>query len=194
MTKPLTELLVQTVEMVSKSKKNHTKVRYIEVGDTDKASGEVVSTTEYEVARLPSRAKFIVRENNLLIPNHRNSIKAGRSVVLVPREYDGAICTSRFIVCRAKVSPLYLYHILNLDFIKEAMLRLVSGGSSTEVKFDQLGEIHVPIPEDEDFDLFVDEIESLQAEVTEIESRLNEKRTLLRGKFVGLYGGQDPTR
>jgi len=54
---------------------------------------------------------------------------------------------------------LYLYYILNsFDFVKEAMLRLVSGSSSTEVKFDQLAEIYVPPAPGEDYDLFVDDV------------------------------------
>lgn len=191
-TVPLTTLLVPSTEFVKKSKRNQTHVRYFEVGDTDPANGEIVKATDYEIAKLPSRAKYVVHENNLLIPNHRNSIKAMRSVVLVPREHDGAICTSRFIVCRTTIPTLYLYHILNLDFIKKEMLRLVSGSSSTEVKFEQLKEIHIPIPKDGDFDLLVDEVESLAAEIADLNARLNEKRTALRSKFVDLYGGHGP--
>lgn len=172
---PLTTLLTPSREFVRKAKHNTSEVRYIEVTDTDKRTGEIKSFETREIRKLPSRAKYILRENNLLIPNHRNSIKAQRSVVIVPREHNGTICTSRFIVCRPQIPALYLYHILNLDFIKEAMLRLVSGSSSTEVKFEQLNEILVPIPAGDDFDLFIDEIEILQAEVKEMEAELNEK-------------------
>ena len=100
---PLTDVLVPSEEVIQRRSSNHAKVHYVEVSDTDKTTGAIVSTREYEVCNLPSRAKYIVRPNMLLIPNHRNSIKAGRSVVLVPPEGDGLVVTSRFIVARSKV-------------------------------------------------------------------------------------------
>ena len=153
---PLTEVLVPSTEVIRKRSRNHARVRYIQVSDTDKDTGAIIkeSVRDYEVCDLPSRAKYVVRPNMLLLPNHRNSIKSGRSVVLVPNDCDGLIVTSRFIVARSKIPALYLYHILNLDIVKEKMLRLVSGSSSTEIKFDQLKEIRVPLPESGDFDLF----------------------------------------
>jgi hypothetical protein len=123
----------------------------------------------------------------------------------MPRtESTASICSSvscpawAFTVsCRGRANELKVenakFRGLGLGrWLKAAMLRLVSGGSSTEVKFDQLKEILVPLPEDDDFDLIVDEIEALHAEVTEIEARLNEKRTDLRGKYIALYGGVEP--
>nr|VFJ43587.1 MAG: type I restriction enzyme M protein [Candidatus Kentron sp. FM]VFJ44396.1 MAG: type I restriction enzyme M protein [Candidatus Kentron sp. FM]VFK06270.1 MAG: type I restriction enzyme M protein [Candidatus Kentron sp. FM] len=183
----LTELTEAISETISRSNKNKSVVRYIEVNDTDKQTGEILRFREYEVRKLPSRAKFIIRENNILIPNHRNSIKAKRSVVLVPPEYDGAVCTSRFIVLRPRIPALYLYYILNLEFIKEAMLRLVTGSSSTEVKFAQLSDIYVPMPEGEDFDLFIDDVVRLREETDHLEMAINEKKKALESLFLGLY-------
>jgi len=184
---PFTELVTPVSEVISRSRDNESLVRYIEVGDTDKKSGKILKHTAYRVSDLPSRAKYIIRENNLLIPNHRNSIKAKRSVVLVPAEYDGDVCTSRFIAVRPKIPALYLYYILNLDFIKEAMLRLVSGSSSTEVKFDQLKNLYIPIPPGEDFDLFIDDIVRLREEIADLDQQLSEKHTKLKSRFLQLY-------
>lgn len=191
-TVPLTELLIPVEEVIARSKLNSTPVRYIEVGDTDKATGEIKTSTTFEVKKLPQRAKYIIRENNLLLPNHRNSIKAKRSVVLVPREWDGTICTSRFIVCRSMIPAIYLYHILNLTFIKDAMLRLASGSSSTEVKFEQLKDIHIPVPKDGDYDLFVDQVEAIQSEIAELDAKRTEKATALRDRFSNLFESVKP--
>ena len=154
----LTDILTPAPESVRRGRGNRSKVRYVEVGDTDMQTGAITKSREYEICNLPARAKYVVRENMLLLPNHRNSIKAGRSVVLVPREWDGVVVTSRFIVTRSKIPAVYVYHILNLDIVKEKMLRLVSGSSSSEIKFDQLAEIRVPIPESGDFDLFLERL------------------------------------
>lgn len=185
---PFTELVVPVKETISRQKDNVSVVQYLEVGDTDKINGMIVSSQEYQMSSLPSRARYIIHENNLLIPNHRNSINAKRSVVLVTAEHDGYVCTSRFIVVRPKIPALYLYYILNLDFIKESLLRLVSGSSSTEVKFEQMKEIYIPIPRGEDFDLFIDNITRLRSEIINIESALKFKKDELEGQFLALYG------
>lgn len=189
---PLTDLITPVSEFISRSKKNKTNVRYIEVSDTDKKSGKILQYSTYMVCDLPQRAKYIIRENNILIPNHRNSINAKRSIVIVPPEYDGAVCTSRFIVVRSKVPPLYLYYILNLNFIKESMLRLVSGSSSSEVKYDQLKDIYIPIPPGEDYDLFIDSMSNLHEEITDLEYQLNDKKSKLEKQFIQLYKIEKP--
>ena len=184
---PLTDLLVPATEVVKRRRDNTEMVKYIEVGDTDTNTGAIIAPKEYEICKLPSRAKYIVRENMLLIPNHRNSIKAGRSVVLVPREYDGLIVTSRFIAARSKIPAMYLYHILNLGVVKEKMLRMVSGSSSTEIKFQQLEEILVPLPASGDFDLFLDNVDSRREEIARLKEELMKKENELQRIFHSLY-------
>lgn len=185
--KPLTSLLVPSTEVVTKRRGNTLKVKYVEVGDTDKHTGQIVNSKELEIQNLPSRAKWVVRQNMLLIPNHRNSIKSGRSVTLVPPEHDGVVVTSRFIVARTTVPAIYLYHILNLDIVKQRMLTLVSGSLSTEIKFDQLSEIQVPLPDDDDFDLWVENINALTDEISESRSSLRQKEKELQSFINNLY-------
>ena len=67
------------------------------------------------------------------------------------------------------------------------MLRLVSGSSSTEVKFDQLEDLYILIPPGEDFDLFIDDIVRLREEIADIDQQLSEKRTKLKSRFLQLY-------
>ena len=184
----LTDLLIPTTETVQRKRGNSRVVDYVEVSDTDMATGRIYKATKTEVQKLPSRAKWIARENLLLIPNHRNSIKAGRSVTLVPAEYDGAVVTSRFIVVRAKVPARYLYHVLNLSIVKQRMLTLVSGSSSTEIKFDQLAEIMVPLPENGDFDLWLERIDNLSVDIEYHRQEVARKIRELSGVFHGLYG------
>ena len=189
---PLTELLILTTEKVQRKRGNTQTVNYVEVGDADKVTGRIMGSTEFEVQNLPQRAKWVARENMLLIPNHRNSIRAGRSVTLVPAEWDGAVVTSRFIVARTTIPAIYLYHILNVDIVKERMLSLVTGSSSTEIKFDQLSEIRVPIPRDGDFDLWLERISDLSHEAAESRARMENKEQELRLLMDSLFTPPNP--
>jgi hypothetical protein len=183
---PLPELVDPVTETVRRKKGDTTLVRYFEVSDTDAQTGVIKKSQEYQMQNLPLRAGYWVRENDLLIPNHRNSIKAKRSAVLVPAEYAGTICTSRFLAVRPKVSPLYLYHVLNLDFVKETMLRLAAGSSSSDIDFGHLKNIYVPVPPDGDYDSFIGEVIEMEKSIASLEAELHNRRVQLRGKFIGL--------
>ena len=184
---PLTNLLIRSTEIMGRKRGNSQKVRYVEVGDTDKETGRIINAIECEVQNLPQRARWVARENMLLIPNHRNSIKSGRSVTLVTAEYDGVVVTSRFIVARSTVPAVYLYHILNLDIVQQRILTLVSGSSSTEVKFDHLAEILVPLPDDDDFDLWLEQVNTLTSDIDEARAVMESKEQELQSVLDGLY-------
>ena len=186
---PLTKLLIPSTEGMRRKRGNTQKVRYVEVGDTDRETGLITTWTELEVQNLPQRARWVARENMLLIPNHRNSIKSGRSVTLVPAEYDGVVVTSRFIVARSTVPAVYLYHILNMNIVQQRMLTLVSGSSSTEIKFDQLAEILVPLPADDDFDLWLEQVNTLTSEIEQSRAITESKKRELQSLLDGLYTG-----
>ncbi len=67
------------------------------------------------------------------------------------------------------------------------MLKLVSGSSSTEVNFEQLRDLYIPIPPGEDFDLFIDDITTLREDIRNIERQLISKRGELQNRFEKLY-------
>ncbi len=188
---PLTKLVDPVTDTVRRKKGDTTVVRYFEVSDTDAKTGVITGHEQYEMQKLPLRAGFYVRTNDILIPNHRNSIKAKRSVVVVPAEYDGAVCTSRFTVVRPKVSPLYLYHVLNLDFVKETMLRLAAGSSSSDIDNGHLKDIFIPIPPHDDYDTFDKEVREMEEGIAALENELQSRRVKLRGKFTSLLDGED---
>ena len=165
--------------IVSKSKSNKGKYRYLEVGGADPVSGKIIELREYYARELPSRAKWIVREGMVLMPNHRNSIASGRAPVLVTDEYDGIVVTSRFIPLFCKVPSAYVYHILNLDIVKKKLLTTVTGSSSTEIKWDIVSSVQVPVPPDDDYDTFL-------ADVMELESKIGRHATLLEERRGGI--------
>lgn len=155
--------------IVSKNKKNSTIYRYLEVSGANATTGLIEKMNNYQAHDLPSRAKWIVREGMILLPNHRNSIAARRSPVLVDEDHDGIVVTSRFIPLFCKVPAHYVYYLLKLPQLQDKLLTTVTGGSSTEIKWDVIKKISVPIPKDGDYDSFV-------ADVLELESRIENAR------------------
>ncbi|NTV51287.1 MAG: N-6 DNA methylase [Desulfobulbaceae bacterium] len=171
---------------VSKSKINKAKYQYLEVSGSDALTGKITSLAEYKASELPSRAKWIVRPEMVLLPNHRNSIAAHRSPVLIDEENDGIVVTSRFIPLFCKVPSAFVYHLLRLRVVQEKLLTTVTGGSSTEIKWETIKKIPVPVPENKDYDTFLANIIELESkiqkhkeQVSSLEDKLTEYFTLL---------------
>lgn len=173
--------------LVQKSKKNKAKYRYLEVGGADPTSGKITELNEYLAHELPSRAKWVVREGMVLLPNHRNSIASGRAPVLIDEEHDGIVATSRFIPLFCKVPPAYVYNLLNLDLMKQKLLTTVTGSSSTEIKWDVISKLPVPIPEKEDYDTFLADIMEIESKIQKHATLLEERRKELTDRFSSLF-------
>ncbi|MDX0162457.1 N-6 DNA methylase [Sinorhizobium meliloti] len=172
---------------ISKSAKNKAKYRYLEVSGADTLTGKIIETREYEASQLPSRAKYIVREGMVLFPNHRNSIAAKRAPVLITEEHDGIVVTSRFIPLFCKVPPQYVYNILNLDITKEKLLTMVTGGSSTEIKWEIIKNLPIPLPPDGDYDTFLADVAEIEDKIDANSRALDFLKKDLRKKFQTLF-------
>jgi type I restriction enzyme M protein len=151
--------------IVSRSKKNQSSYKYLEVSGADPGTGKVEHLVQYRATELPSRAKWIVREGMVLLPNHRNSIAAGRSPVLIDEDHDGIVVTSRFIPLFCKVPAPFVYYLLRLPQLQEKLLTTVTGGSSTEIKWDVIRKISVPVPRNRDYDSFLSEVLELESKI-----------------------------
>ena len=104
----LSDIVEPHEAIVSKSESNLATYSYLEVGGADPKTGKILELQEFAATDLPSRAKYIVREGMVLLPNHRNSIAAKRSPVLIGQEHDGIVVTSRFIPFFCKVPSRYV--------------------------------------------------------------------------------------
>ena len=172
---------------ITRSKKNKGKYTYLEVGGVDPKTGKILELNEFDIKDLPSRAKYIVRPGMVLMPNHRNSIAAKRAPVLITDEYDGIVVTSRVIPFFCKVPSSYVYHVLNLDFFKEKMLTMVTGSSSTEIKWEVIKEIPVPLPPNNDFDTFLADVIEIESKIESHQKLLEDKKKALNSKFEDLF-------
>lgn len=164
--------------------------RYLEVNGVDPKTGKIQEVKEYEASKLPDRAKYIVREGMVLFPNHRNSIAAGRAPVLVTEEYDGIVATSRFIPFFCKVPSPFVFNILNLDIFKQKLLTMVTGSSSTEIKWEVIKNLPIPAPPDLDFDTFTADVIEVESKIHRYRSLLDEHERQLRSKFTSLFPGK----
>lgn len=172
---------------VSRARRNIARYQYLEVGGADPETGRILELTEYAAEELPSRARWIVREGMILLPNHRNSIASGRSPVFVSQEHDGIVVTSRFIPLFCKVPAAYVYHLLDLPIVKEKLLTTVTGSSSTEIKWEAIADLPVPVPGGEDYDTFLSDVLELESKIENYREQMAKKQAELKGRFANLF-------
>ena len=119
--------------------------KYIEIGDITK-SGLIDGYTSERLRDLPTRARMLVQEDDILVPKQVGC--RGRAT-LIPPEFDGALVTTGFIVIRPAnhEEALVLWSVLRSDLFSVQAYYLAIGSILTEFRPDALAQdALIPIP------------------------------------------------
>lgn len=122
---------------------------YIEIGGVDKVKG-VVATTPVAVGDAPSRARFRVKRNDILISMTRPYMG---KIAVVSDEFDGAVCSSGFSVIAGTAdytTPEYLFLILRSPLVLRQFERRMSGGAYPAINQVELEKVRIPIPSEKE--------------------------------------------
>mgnify|MGYP000586734708 FL=1 len=88
---------------------------YIEISEIDILSGEIQNISNVEISNAASRAKMIVRENDIIVSTTRPNRGA---IALIKKEQDFSIASTGFCVIRnSEIDKNYLLAILKQNFI-----------------------------------------------------------------------------
>lgn len=121
------------------------KFKYIEVKHVGK-SGKISGYKEDILFNLPSRAKQVIKTNDILLPR---PIGSTEQIVIVPEKYNNQLCSTGFIVLRLEnyEHALLLWAILKDDLIQKQLFYLQSGSLQPEITPKNFKEkILIPIP------------------------------------------------
>jgi type I restriction enzyme M protein len=145
--KPINELIEKSKSLFD-NKANPSEIyNYIETGDVDLENGIIVSFTQVTGKTIPSRATYILKEGDFLIPNAMHCI---RGVCIVTKEHEGFVATNRFIVVRPKtdiINPTYLYYLLKQSAIHHLLKQQSTGEINPGITFDALSRVEIPVPD-----------------------------------------------
>lgn len=109
-------------------------LKYIEIGDVTRY-GLITKYITGTFDQLPSRGQYQIRKNDLLLAINNSS---RGTVVKVPEEFDGAICTSGFLIIIPKdenESDL-LWYALRSEYCRGQIYYLSQTASQPELKLD----------------------------------------------------------
>lgn len=125
-------------------KKSGELYKYIEIGDVTQY-GLITKYTEGLFEDLPTRGEYQIRTGDILLALNNSS---RGTVVLVPPEFDNAICTSGFLVIvpQNEEDGLLLWYALRSEICRKQIYYLAQTASQPELKIDAW-ERHFVIPE-----------------------------------------------
>lgn len=158
-TKKLGEVCEKTGS-ISWSKFTNEKFQYIDLTSVSRESLSVVSSTEINARNAPSRAKQIVKIDDIIFGTTRPTLKR---VAKIHSDLNNQICSTGFVVLRPisnLVLPNYIYYFVQSEDFIEQMSKLQRGAnypavSNSDVKSQEL--LLPPIQEQERIVKILDE-------------------------------------
>lgn len=119
---------------------------YIEIGAINITDGLIEKVTKIPVDKAPSRAKVLVRTNDIIISTTRPNRGA---IVKITCKENLYIASTGFSVIRdvdASVNRDYLYNVLKLNLSLKQMQQRSTGGNYPAITQEELGKILIPLP------------------------------------------------
>jgi len=121
--------------------------RYVDISSVDRETKSVIAATELRVTEAPSRARQLLRADDVLVSTVRPNLN---SVAMVPAELDGAVGSTGFTVLRAnpkRLLPRYLFHWVRTRMFVADMVKKATGASYPAVSDRIVLDSGMPMPE-----------------------------------------------
>ena len=172
---------VDTNEQTVTKEYNHSVIQYLDTGSI--TQGRIEAFQEFNVSEAPSRAKRLVRHNDVLIstvrPNqkHYGIIKNPARNLVVSTGFCVLSCTS--------IDPHFVYLLLTSDTMTEFLHSIAEGSTSTypSLKPHDIEEVEFSKPPDEKLHKFAriaaDNWSEIEANYTQIKNLESLRDTLL---------------
>ncbi len=121
---------------------NKTKrFRYIRIGKIDE-SGEIFEWDEFYGWQAPSRARMLIKENDIVIPSLAGTFN---KIALIPRELNKQLTTTGCFVVRVKEDyPEFLFLLLRTPFFKRQLEQQTTGAIMSAVPKSAFGDLLIP--------------------------------------------------
>ena len=145
--KELSEVIEFSKDVWDQKSTFNTEFPYIEINNINLDTGKITGISYYEKSKAPSRARMIVKENDIIISTTRPNRGA---ISLINKEFDGFIASTGFTVLRKLkmegVKREYLFYFLRTQLSLKQMLQRSSGGNYPAITAEELKHVLVPIP------------------------------------------------
>ena len=142
--KTLGEVLQKT-ETVNPLQSPEAEFDYIDVSSVSNATFEIEATQRLKGKDAPSRARKLVRTNDILFATVRPTLQR---IAVVPEHLDKQVCSTGYFVLRSKpgIDYRFVFYSLFTDDFMEQMERLQKGASYPAVTDGDVKTQLIPVP------------------------------------------------
>lgn len=149
------------------------KINYIDIRSV---KGETINNIQVFTKKFPSRAKRIIKKNDILFSTVRPNLKC---YTLIYDNIENCIASSGFVVIRCdKINPKYIYTLLKDDKITEYLILNSTGTQYPAVNPSIFDKIKIKIPQNrqliQEMEEVFKQIENLQNELKIAEELYNQ--------------------
>jgi len=143
-TKTLGEILQKT-ETVNPLQSPEAKFEYIDVSSISNATFQIEATQRLKGKDAPSRARKLVRENDILFATIRPTLQR---IAVVPEHLDQQVCSTGYFVLRPKpgIHHRFVFYSLFTDSFTGQMESLQKGASYPAVTDGDVKAQEIPVP------------------------------------------------
>ena len=120
-------------------------IQYIDIGNVN-SEGRIQGLQKYKFSDAPSRARRIVKKNDLLISTVRTYLKAITSIL--DDVEDNVICSTGFAVLTPKntMDPLYLHYLSRSEIYIDEIVSKSTGVSYPAINASDIGALECILP------------------------------------------------
>src|SRR3990172_1841895 len=136
--------ITQAVEKIDPREKPGSEFAYLDISSIDNTTYRITEPKFYSGKDAPSRARQLIRANDVLFSTVRTYLK---NIAFVPEIYDGQIASTGFSVLRAEdgVSSKYLFYYSLTESFLSALGELQRGTSYPAVRDSDVREQPIPL-------------------------------------------------
>jgi type I restriction enzyme S subunit len=190
--KPLGEV-IQKTETIDPTKNPDNSFKYIDVSSVNNEKFEVEATTLINGKDAPSRARKLVKINDVIFATVRPTLKR---VAVITEEYNEQICSTGYFVLRAKdiINYRLIFYFLLTDRFINKMDKLQKGASYPAVTESDVKCQIIPFPKSTiEQQSIVQKLDVLSAETKKLEAIYQKKiedleelkKSILQKAFAG---------
>ena len=142
--KTIGDVIDKNIIRVGKVFKKTDSIQYLDISSIDNTSKTVIGLTPYALADAPSRAQYVMKQNDIMYSTVRPNLQ---NIAINPYSDENVVGSTGFCVLRCiGVTTGYMWGVINSIPFTEAMVNQASGANYPAVTDKVVHAYEIPIP------------------------------------------------
>ena len=164
----LGDVLVKT-ETTDPTKNPSKEFIYVDVSSVNNETFEIENITKLKGKDAPSRARKLIRENDIIFATVRPTLKR---IAVVPEYLDRQVCSTGYYVLRGSnsIDQKHLFYFTQTKYFIKQMEKLQKGASYPAVTDNDVKSQLIPLPPLQEQQTIVRQLDALRTETQKLEA------------------------